>query len=88
MAVLAAILLIEGLVFSRAYYLSDRSTVCIVHKDREIRSRINPDIAVFGASRALCLDAAMLERTLRENLVVHNYALPHLGTTLQFHLTL
>jgi len=85
---LIVVALLEIFLFSRAHLLADRSTVCIVHKSQMIKKTKGPDIVLFGASRALAINAKKIEESTGGKFTVYNYALPHLGTTLQFYLTL
>jgi hypothetical protein len=72
-----------------AYLLADRSTVCVTHKKQLINKGDDvEDLVIFGDSRALAINAKQLEDSLQSKITVSNYAVPNLGTSLQYYLGL
>jgi len=87
-AAVIIVVILEVVVFSGIYLLGDVSNVCIVHKEEFIEEPGDYDVAVFGASRALAIDARSLEGLDDRYMTVYNCSLPHMGTSLEFALTL
>ena len=82
------VVILEAAVFSGTYLLGDVSNVSIVYKEEFIEEPGDYDVVIFGASRALAIDARSLEGLDNRFRTVYNCALPHLGTSLEYALTL
>jgi hypothetical protein len=85
-ALMAVIL--ELLVFSRSYMLSDMSTLSVTRTARMVEESRNLDLLLMGASRSLVVNAAQLESELDHYDNAYNYSVPSLGTSLQYSMIL
>ena len=76
--------LLELLLFSRSYMVSDMSTLAVTRIGRMIEDGKNRDLLIMGASRSLAVNARQLESALDDFDNAYNYSVPSLGTSLQF----
>ncbi len=85
---LTVVLCAEIFLFSRASVLVDRSRFCDSYKANVIKSGPDFDVLIFGESRTLAIDAKMLENASQEKITAYNFALPGLGSALEFYMSL
>jgi len=85
-ALIAAVL--ELLVFSRSYMLSDMSTLSVTRTAMRVEEGRNLDLLILGASRSLAVNARQVESALDKFDTAYNYSVPSLGTSLQYSMIL
>jgi len=85
---LMLVLLLETMLFSKAYLVADKSTICSVFKKIMMERHHSADVVIFGDSRTLAIDAKSLEESFGGNITAYNYSLYNIGTDLLLYLSL